>query len=132
MTRTVQVHTVLSAEQLKFRAMRGREALSQLFEFEVDMVSPSFNLDLKKLLGTSLTIELTDGGSPRFLNGTVVRFELVGRANETGRHYVYRALVQPWLWYLTRTTDCRISRTRACPKCWTKCWANMASSLKSA
>ncbi len=52
MTRTVQVHTVLSAEQLKFRAMRGREALSQLFEFEVDMVSPSFNLDLKKLLRT--------------------------------------------------------------------------------
>ncbi|WGT65743.1 type VI secretion system Vgr family protein [Variovorax paradoxus] len=116
MTRTVQVHTVLSAEQLKFRAMRGREALSQLFEFEVDMVSPSFNLDLKKLLGTSLTIELTDGGSPRFLNGTVVRFELVGRANETGRHYVYRALVQPWLWYLTRTTDCRIFQNKSVPE----------------
>ena len=83
MTRTVQVHTVLNAEQLKFRAMRGREALSQLFEFEVDMVSPSFNLDLKKLLGTSLTIEVTDGGPPRFLNGTVVRFELV-RGSEIG------------------------------------------------
>ncbi|MCR8960543.1 type VI secretion system tip protein VgrG [Variovorax sp. S2] len=116
MTRTVQVHTVLSAEQLKFRAMRGREALSQLFEFEVDMVSPSFNLDLKKLLGTSLTIEVTDGGAPRFLNGTVVRFELVGRANETGRHYVYRALVQPWLWYLTRTTDCRIFQNKSVPE----------------
>ena len=116
MTRTVQVHTVLSAEQLKFRAMRGREALSELFEFEVDMVSPSFNLDLKKLLGTSLTIEVTDGGAPRFLNGTVVRFELVGRANETGRHYVYRALVQPWLWYLTRTTDCRIFQSKSVPE----------------
>lgn len=116
MTRTVQVHTVLSAEQLKFRAMRGREALSQLFEFEVEMVSPSFNLDLKKLLGTSLTIEVTDGGAPRFLNGTVVRFELVGRANETGRHYVYRALVQPWLWYLTRTTDCRIFQNKSVPE----------------
>ncbi|RST52813.1 type VI secretion system Vgr family protein [Variovorax sp. DXTD-1] len=116
MTRTVQVHTVLNAEQLKFRAMRGREALSQLFEFEVDMVSPSFNLDLKKLLGTSLTIEVTDGGAPRFLNGTVVRFELVGRANETGRHYVYRALVQPWLWYLTRTTDCRIFQNKSVPE----------------
>jgi len=116
MTRTVQVHTVLNAEQLKFRAMRGREALSQLFEFEVDMVSPSFNLDLKKLLGTSLTIEVTDGGAPRFLNGTVVRFDLVGRANETGRHYVYRALVQPWLWYLTRTTDCRIFQNKSVPE----------------
>jgi type VI secretion system secreted protein VgrG len=116
MTRTVQVHTVLNAEQLKFRAMRGREALSQLFEFEVDMVSPSFNLDLKKLLGTSLTLELMDGSAPRFLNGTVVRFELVGRANETGRHYVYRALVQPWLWYLTRTTDCRIFQNKSVPE----------------
>jgi type VI secretion system secreted protein VgrG len=115
MPRTVQVHTVLNAEQLKFRAMRGQEGLSQLFEFEVDMVSPSFNLDLKKLLGTSLTLELQDEGASRFLNGTVVRFELVGRANETGRHYVYRALVQPWLWYLTRTTDCRIFQNMSVP-----------------
>ncbi len=116
MTRTVQVHTVLNAEQLKFRAMRGREGLSQLFEFEVDMVSPSFNLDLKQLLGTSLTIEISDGAAPRHLNGTVVRFELVGRASETGRHYVYRALVQPWLWYLTRTTDCRIFQNKSVPE----------------
>lgn len=115
MPRTVQVHTVLNAEQLKFRAMRGQEGLSQLFEFGVDMVSPSFNLDLKKLLGTSLTLELQDEGASRFLNGTVVRFELVGRANETGRHYVYRALVQPWLWYLTRTTDCRIFQNKSVP-----------------
>ena len=115
MPRTVQVHTVLNAEQLKFRAMRGQEGLSQLFEFEVDMVSPSFNLDLKMLLGTSLTLELQDEGASRFLNGTVVRFELVGRANETGRHYVYRALVQPWLWYLTRTTDCRIFQNMSVP-----------------
>ncbi|RQO44134.1 type VI secretion system tip protein VgrG [Variovorax sp. KBW07] len=116
MPRTVLVHTVLSAEQLKFRAMRGQEGLSQLFEFEVDMVSTSFNLDLKTLLGTSLTIELADEGAARFLNGTVVRFELVGRANETGRHYVYRALVQPWLWYLTRTTDCRIFQNKSVPE----------------
>ncbi|RRH90730.1 type VI secretion system tip protein VgrG [Variovorax beijingensis] len=115
MPRTVQVHTALNAEQLKFRAMRGQEGLSQLFEFEVDMVSPSFSLDLKKLLGTSLTLELQDEGASRFLNGTVVRFELVGRANETGRHYIYRALVQPWLWYLTRTTDCRIFQNKSVP-----------------
>jgi type VI secretion system secreted protein VgrG len=79
------------------------------------MVSPSFNLDLKTLLGTSLTLELQDEGASRFLNGTVVRFELVGRANETGRHYIYRALVQPWLWYLTRTTDCRIFQNKSVP-----------------
>ena len=116
MTRTVQVHTVLNAEQLRFRAMRGQEGLSRLFEFEVDMVSTSFSLDLKTLLGTSLTLELQDEGAPRFLNGTVVRFELVGRANETGRHYIYRALVQPWLWYLTRTIDCRIFQNKSVPE----------------
>ncbi|WP_390343991.1 type VI secretion system Vgr family protein [Variovorax boronicumulans] len=116
MPRTVQVHTVLSAEQLKFRAMRGHEGLSQLFEFEVDMVSTSFNLDLKRLLGTSLTLAIADDGTTRYLNGTVVRFELVGRANETGRHYIYRALVQPWLWYLTRTTDCRIFQNQSVPE----------------
>ncbi len=96
--------------------MRGQEGLSQLFEFEVDMVSTSFSLDLKQLLGTSLTLELADEGAPRFLNGTVVRFELVGRANEAGRHYIYRALVQPWLWYLTRTTDCRIFQNKSVPE----------------
>lgn len=116
MTRTVQVQTVLGPEQLKFRAMRGNEGLSQLFEFEVDMVSHSHSLDLKTLLGTPLTLALSDGGAPRFLNGTVVRFELVGRAGDTGRYYIYRALVQPWLWYLTRTTDCRIFQNKSVPE----------------
>ncbi len=116
MTRTVLVHTVLGAEQLKFRAMRGQEGLSQLFEFEVEMLSPSFNLDLKKLLGTPLTIEIADDAGPRYLDGMVVRFELVGRAGETGRHYLYRALVQPWLWYLTRTMDSRIFQNKSVPE----------------
>jgi type VI secretion system secreted protein VgrG len=46
-TRVVKAHTPLAEDQLMFRSMHGAEGLSQLFEFEVDLVSPSVSLDMK-------------------------------------------------------------------------------------
>ncbi|MDH6169183.1 uncharacterized protein involved in type VI secretion and phage assembly, partial [Variovorax boronicumulans] len=45
-SRVVKAHTPLGEEQLKFRSMRGTEGLSQLFEFEVDLLSPDAAIDL--------------------------------------------------------------------------------------
>ena len=47
MQRVVKAHTPLGESQLVFRSMRGTEGLSQLFEFEVDLLSPSASLDLR-------------------------------------------------------------------------------------
>jgi type VI secretion system secreted protein VgrG len=110
MTRVVRAHTPLDESQLLFRSMRGTEGLSQLFEFEVDLLSPDAGIDLKSMLGKPLALEIQTAvaGSPRFLNGQVVRFAAVGREGGTSRHMVYSATVRPWLWYLTRSSDNKI------------------------
>jgi type VI secretion system secreted protein VgrG len=115
MTRIVKAHTPLGEEQLKFRSMQGSEGLSRLFEFEVDLLSPSAAIDLKSVLGKPLTLEIqtATAGAPRFLNGQVVRFSMVGREGGTSRHTVYRATVRPWLWYLTRSSDNKIFQDKS-------------------
>ena len=74
MERVVTAHTPLPPDQLMFRAMHGNEALSQLFEFEVELVSRSHSLDMKALLGQPLTLEVkreSAGAENRYLSGQI-------------------------------------------------------------
>ncbi|WP_223262502.1 type VI secretion system Vgr family protein [Variovorax beijingensis] len=111
--RVVKAHTPLGEDQLLFRSMHGTEGLSQLFEFEVDLLSPSVSLDMKSVLGKPLSLEIQTAGEPRFLNGQIVRFTMVGKEGGTSRYVLYRATVRPWLWYLTRTSDCKIFQNKS-------------------
>ncbi|MDQ0017438.1 type VI secretion system secreted protein VgrG [Variovorax boronicumulans] len=114
MDRVVKAHTPLGEDQLLFRSMHGNEGLSQLFEFEVDLLSPNTSVDMKAVLGKPLTLEIvTLNGTPRYLNGQITRFTMIGREESSSRYVVYRALVQPWLWYLTRTSDCKIFQNKS-------------------
>ncbi|MGJ7575607.1 type VI secretion system Vgr family protein [Variovorax sp. RB2P76] len=112
MIRVVKAHTPLAEDQLLFRSMSGTEGLSQLFEFEVDLLSPSAAIDMKAVLGKPMSLEIRTATGTRFLNGEVVRFSMVGREGRTSRHTVYRATVRPWLWYLTRTSGYRIFQNK--------------------
>jgi type VI secretion system secreted protein VgrG len=113
MARVVKAHTPLAEDQLLFRSMHGTEGLSQLFEFEVDLLSPTVSLDMKSVLGKPLTLEILTAGQPRFLNGQIVRFTMIGKEGGGSRYVVYRATVRPWLWYLTRTSDCKIFQNKS-------------------
>ncbi|PBI85899.1 Phage-related baseplate assembly protein [Variovorax boronicumulans] len=114
MDRVVKAHTPLGEEQLLFRSMHGSEGLSQLFEFEVDLLSPNTSVDMKGLLGKPLALEIqTLSGTPRYLNGQITRFTMIGREGGSSRYTVYRASVRPWLWYLTRTSDCKIFQNKS-------------------
>ena len=46
MARVVTAHTPLAPDQLLFRSMHGKEGLSELFEFEVDLLSPNTSVDM--------------------------------------------------------------------------------------
>lgn len=116
MNRIVTLTTPLPDGTLIFRSLNGEEELSTLFEFDVDMLSESHSLDLKQLLSEPLTLSIDLGlQGTRYLNGQVIRCKLIGRASATSRYYVYRAVVRPWLWYLTQTSDSKIFQEKSVP-----------------
>jgi len=113
-SRPIIAHTPLEGT-LTFKQMTGHEGLSQLFEFEVELLANNFNLDLKQLLGKPLTLEIATTSQTRYLSGQIVRCVMVGRESSTSRNYIYKATVKPWLWYLTQTSDNKIFQQKSIP-----------------
>ncbi|MCC4589586.1 type VI secretion system tip protein VgrG [Xanthomonas campestris pv. cannae] len=113
MTRRVTIRTPLG-EQLHFRQLRGSEELSQLFSFDIDLLSEGRDIDPKALLGKTATVEIeTEGGGKRYLDGLVTRFGMQGQDH---RLYSYHLRLQPWLWVATRRQDFRIFQFKTVPQ----------------
>jgi type VI secretion system secreted protein VgrG len=110
MARVFTAHTPLAPDMLMFESLSGHEQLSQLFEFRLAMLSPSQDITAEQLLGRSVTVEVeTQGLGRRYLNGDVTRFALIARE---GRYWRYEAILRPWMWYMTRTSNCRIFQNK--------------------
>jgi type VI secretion system secreted protein VgrG len=112
--RVMELSTPLGRNVLLFHHMDTREELSRLAEFELGMLSERADIVLDDILGKNVTVrlELHDGGD-RYFNGYVTRFAQGGML---GRYYRYSATVRPWLWFLTRTADCRIFQDLTVPE----------------
>ncbi len=110
MARVFTAHTPLGADMLLFESLTGREELSRLFEFRLELLSPSQDITAEQVLGKNVTIEVeTEPHGRRYLNGEVTRFAYVSRF---GRYYRYEAILRPWTWYMTRASNCRIFQKR--------------------
>ncbi len=108
--RSIQVFSPLADDTLLFYRMHGQEALSEPFEYQVELLSTNANIDPDDLLGKNLTIALEMGnGKQRYFSGCVTRF---GQYRNVNEYAYYRAEVRPWLWFLTRTSNCRIFQNK--------------------
>ncbi len=106
-SRSLQIKTPLGENQLLLTSFRGDETISRLFHFELDLIADNNAIRANQIVGKNVTISIQPVGSERrFFNGFVCRFA-AGLEDEYGRRN-YRAEVVPWLWFLSRTSDCRI------------------------
>jgi type VI secretion system secreted protein VgrG len=114
MNRIVTLQGTFSNNDVRFHSLRGKESLSSLYDFDVEVQSILSGLDIKQTLGTalSLSIALTEG-APRRLGGQVTHMKQIGRPSTTSRDYLYRLTVRPWLWFLTCTSDCKIFQKKS-------------------
>jgi type VI secretion system secreted protein VgrG len=92
-------------DDLKFESMTASSGLSLLGEMQLQLLSEKPDLAPEKLLGKPVTVAVQLREGKRFFNGYVSRF---GLGRNKGRYFGYHATVRPWLWFLSRTTDCRI------------------------
>ncbi len=106
--------TPLPAQTLRVHSMSCTGGLGQLDELHLALLSPQADIEAEKLLGQAVDLQLRlPGGSLRHFCGLVTRFGIGAR--QAG-HYGYSATVRPWLWFLTRTTDCRIFQEQTVPE----------------
>jgi len=110
--RDVAVSSPLGEDALVFRRMTAVEQVSGLFTFAIDMATLRPKIDFNALLGQNMTVRLRLESGERYFNGFVQSFSQVG---STGRYATYRAVLRPWLWFLTRNRDCRIFQDRTVP-----------------
>jgi type VI secretion system secreted protein VgrG len=96
-----------SADTLLLSSFSGTEAMSRLFSYQLQMVSESDAIQPADIVGKSITWSVTyKDNPPRYFNGYVSRF--AGADVSARKLRAYRAQVVPWLWFLTRTSDCQI------------------------
>ncbi len=111
--REIEVSTPLGDGTLLFHRMTGTEELGRLFRFELDLLSDDEQVDFDSILGQNVTVRLElPAGETRCFNGDVARIAQVGRLRNRA---LYRATLRPWLWFLSRSSDCRIFQDMSVP-----------------
>jgi type VI secretion system secreted protein VgrG len=105
--RLIALTTPLGKDALVLTGFTGREAISRLFRFDLKTFAQAGStVDFEKIVGQNVTITvLQAGGKKRFFNGFVSNFAAVG-GDAHSVHYELQ--VVPWVWMLTRESDCRI------------------------
>lgn len=99
---------------LLLNEMGGDEELGRLFSYELQLNSLDANIDLNQLLGKpmSVSLQLADGGA-RYFHGLVAR---CSQNIDQGQFASYQVTLRPWLWLLSRTSDCRIFQNLSIPQ----------------
>jgi type VI secretion system secreted protein VgrG len=112
----------LPAEDLRFDSMQHSAGVSALEDTQLFLLSDKPDIAPEKLLGQAVNIKLQmRDGAVRHICGLVTRF---GLGRHQGRHFGYLAEVRPWLWFLTRRSDCRIFQDMTVPDIVKKVFSN--------
>ncbi|MCH7418992.1 type VI secretion system tip protein VgrG [Pseudomonas mosselii] len=113
-TRLAQINSPLGPDKLILAEMGGSEELGRLFDFELQLTSDDPAIDLNQLLGKPMSLSVQQSvGSSRHFHGIVAR---CSQSVDQGQFASYRVTLRPWLWLLTRTSDCRIFQHLSAPQ----------------
>ncbi|UCJ17768.1 type VI secretion system tip protein VgrG [Pseudomonas sp. MM211] len=113
-SRMAKVNSPLGENALVMERLSGTESLGRLFQYELSLASENSSLKLNNLLGKpmGIAVQLADG-SDRYFHGIVAR---CSQTAHRGQFASYQVTLKPWLWLLSRTSDCRIFQSKTVPE----------------
>lgn len=112
--RGIQVKSPLGADTLLFQQLTGTERLSQPFELHLTLLSEQGDINPDDLLGQDMVVSFQpEKGPRRYLHGVVTE---LAQSGYNDRYHEYSVTLRPWLWFLTRTSDCRIFQNKSVPE----------------
>jgi len=102
----------LDETTLEVVRFEGRETISQLFHFSLELVSQDAWIDFDEVIGQPALLTIHGDPAPRHVSGIVCRFEQAGRGTIFTR---YRAQLVPTVWLLTQRKNCFIFQNLSVP-----------------
>lgn len=100
-----------TGDKLRVVRFSGTEAVSELFNFSVDLASTDGEVDFDKVLGEPALLTV-HGPTKRYVNGIVNHFE---QTRKQGKWTLYRAEIVPAVWLLSQRANCRIFQNQSVP-----------------
>ena len=102
--------------EMLLESFSGREAISELYNFQLKILCAKLDIDPKKIVGKkiSFSVSFSDGTKKRYFNGYVKRiragetFSTTAGLASSGHLRRYEIEVVPWLWFLTQTQKSRV------------------------
>lgn len=110
--RVGEMTTPLGKDVLVLARLKAVEGLSELFTFRIDAYSEQPDLDFQSAIGQQCQTKIKTYGKERAFNGILTKAEWVGSHDD---QHQYRLVLRPWLWLLSRTSDCRIFQDKKAP-----------------
>lgn len=113
--RAIAINTPLGKDVLLLKGFSMTEELGRPFVAQLELRSEKGDIDFNTIIGENVTIRVNlVSGKTRFINGFISRFSQEDFQGE-GASNKYRATMVPWLWFLTRTADCKIFQKKKIP-----------------
>jgi type VI secretion system secreted protein VgrG len=108
------IDTPLGPNKLLLETYTGQEGISQLFSFELELLSDDGRVDFAALLGRKIHFGVAgpEGSDKRHIHGIVTSFAQLPQRERLAR---YRAVVAPSVWKLTRKQRSRIFQNLSVP-----------------
>jgi len=106
MNRLLVAHTPLGEAWWVLR-LQGREELSSLYEFRLELKSDDPDIDIQSMIGEVCAVECQANSSiTRYFSGLIVGAMAKGETNN--RHWLYELQIAPKLWFASRRADFKI------------------------
>jgi len=111
--RPMAITTPLGKDVLLLRGFSGVESISKMFHFDLDLASETDSVKFQDIVGKNVTLRIYDPKA-RSVTGTGSLAGFRRGPAMSGRSAIALKMV-PWLWFLTRTADCRIFQNKTVP-----------------
>jgi type VI secretion system secreted protein VgrG len=112
--RHIRINTNLGKDKIFLESFEGEERVSDLFRFELALLTEDPNFSMDSLLNKPAVVSLIlHDDTDRHFHGIINHIEEVETREEGVA--VFRATMVPWAWLLTLFDDCRIFQNKSVP-----------------
>jgi type VI secretion system secreted protein VgrG len=92
-------------DELRVLRLRGEEGMSELFHFDLELVSDNPNIEFAGVVGKAAALLIAGSESDRYVNGIVSRFEQGAIGKKFTRYFLQ---IVPRQWRLLQREDTRV------------------------